>query len=393
MPEQSVISSARPCAILALRLLVFGGFLNACGKPAESPPAAPQSAPVAVKAAKPILRDVVEEDVYSGRIEAIETVEIRARVNGFLEKIAFRDGASVQKGDLLFVIDPRPYRAELDRTRAGVEQARAALTLARENLARGEKLIRTRAISSENYDSLNKNVRESGALLHSAEAELAAARINLDYTEIRAPISGRISRRLITLGNLVSDSTTLLATLVSVDPVYVYLDADEAAALRYRRAAGSRHRPEAAGAYPSIAAELGLIDETGFPHRGRLDYSDPGLDPATGTLKLRGTFPNPDGFLIPGLYARVRVPGGAPKQALLIPDRAIAVDQDRKFVWIAKDDDLAEYRAVVPGTKFGSLRVIAAGLGPGDRVVVEGLQKLRPGVRVKPEIVPIQEGG
>jgi multidrug efflux system membrane fusion protein len=385
-------SSIAP-ALAGLILLSGLPFLAGCGPSgqAQTAPAPGQMPPVAVKVAVPLPKEVVEWDEYTGRIEAMETVEIRARVGGYLDRINFKDGDEVKKGDLLFVIDPRPYRAALDRAEAELERARARLELARNDLERGDKLRRGKAISEEEYDARSKGLREAAATVHSAEAAVRTARLDLEFTEVRAPIGGRIGRELITAGNLVAADQTVLTTIVTTDPVYVYLDADERAVLKYRRLAASGQRTSARTA--RIPAELALIDETGFPHRGYIDYVDPRMDAGTGTLRARGVFPNPDDLLSPGFFARVRIPGGAPYPALLIPERAIGTDQGQKFVWIAKDDGAIEYRRIVPGARFDGLRAVREGLQATDPVVVEGLQKLRPGVKVKPERIELAEPG
>lgn len=363
-------------ALLPLLLLL------GCGQP-PTPAAAPgpqQMPPVPVKTALPLHKPVAEWDEYTGRIEAAEAVEVKARVHGYLDKVNVKDGDVVRKGDLLFVIDPRPYRAELDRAEGALEQTRTRLDLARNDLGRAERLHQSKAISEEEYDARTKAVRESTAAVRSLEAALQTARLNLEFTEVRSPISGRISRELLTVGNMVKADETPLARIVSIDPVYVYLDADERAVLKYRRLAQASK-----GTGTGIPVELALMDEAGFPHRGVIDYLEPRLDANTGTLRIRGVFHNPDEILSPGFFARVRIPGGTPHDALLLPDRAIGTDQGQKFVWIAKPDGGVEYRKIKPGALFGSLRDIAEGLTPEDPVVIEGIQKLRPGAKIKPE--------
>jgi multidrug efflux system membrane fusion protein len=371
-----------------LMLLLLGG----CGAAGQDAPAAGpgQMPPVPVKTGLPLQKEVVDWDEYTGRLEAVESVEIRARVSGYLDKVNFNDGDKVKKGDLLFVIDPRPYRAELSRAEAELERARSRLELARNDLQRAEKLHRSKAISEEEYDSRSKGMRESSAAVRSAEAAVQTARLNLSFTEVRAPIAGRIGRELITEGNLVNADQTLLTTIVSLDPVYVYVDADERAVLKYRRQSGADRRGTQKLHVP---AELALLDEAGFPHQGYIDYVEPRLDATTGTLRARGVFSNPNELLSPGFFARLRIPGGTPHRSLLIPDRAISVDQGQKFVWIAKDDGSIEYRRIVPGGQFGSLRAVTEGLKPEDQVIIEGIQKLRPGAKIKAERVVVSDAG
>jgi multidrug efflux system membrane fusion protein len=365
-------------------------LLAACGKPAGTPPPTPGAMPpIPAKVAQPLQRQVVEWDEYTGRLQTVEAVELKARVDGYLDKVYVRDGDPVRKGELLFVIDPRPYRAELERAAGALEQAKSRLDLAANDLARAEKLHRSKAISEEEYDARAKAVRESGAAVRTLEATLQAARLNLEFTEVRSPINGKISRELLTPGNLVKADETPLAYIGSADPIHVYLDADERSALKYRRLFPALKRDGKTG----IPVELALMDEAGYPHQGVIDYIEPYLNAATGTLKLRGVFPNPDELLIPGFFARVRVPGSLPYPALLLPERAIGSDQGQKFVWIAQDDGAIEYRKVVVGALFGGYRAIAEGLSHEDKVVVEGLQKLRPGARIKAEPTVLSAAG
>lgn len=368
----------------ALAVLLLG-----CGNHSDVPAAEAETPPVKVKIAQPLQKEVLEWDEYTGRIEAMETVEVRARIDGYLDKVNFKAGDKVKKGDLLFVIDPRPYRAELNRAEGELERARSRLELAKNDLQRAERLRRSKAISEEEYDARSKGQREAVAAVRAAEAAAQTARLNLEFTEIRAPISGRIGRELVTQGNLVSGGGggTLLTIIVSVDPVYVYVDADERAVLKYRRLAEAGKRTSARET--RITAKLALIDESDFPHEGYIDYIDPRMDPSTGTLRARAVFSNPNEFLSPGFFARLRVPGSAPYQGLLVPDRAVGTDQGQKFVWVAKDDGSVEYRRIVPGTVTGQMRVISEGLQPDDWVVIEGVHKLSPGTRIEAERIPL----
>lgn len=390
MPLLLLILPARPPALcrglafglaLLLPLLLVGCDQSASpsgsGKPSLAMP------PVPVKTLLPIRREVLEWDEYTGRIEAMESVDIRARVSGYLEQVLFKDGEKVNKGDLLFVIDRRNYEIELKRAQAELERTRTKQALAVNDLKRAERLRLSKAISDEEYDQRSKGLAESTETLHAAEAAVMMARLNLDFTQVRSPINGRISRELITVGNLVNGDQTLLTRIVSTDPMYVYLDADERSVLKYRRltAAGQRGR----GNQGSIVAQLGLIDESGYPHQGTIDYLDPRMDPSTGTQQIRGVFPNPDELLSPGLFARVRIHGGSPHPALLIPGRAVSTDQDQKYVWVVKGDDEVDYRKVTLGGQFGSFRVVTEGLDLSDSIVVDGIAKLRPGARIKPE--------
>ncbi len=355
-----------------------------CGKQNDSG-AKPAQAPPSVKIAQPLAQDVTEWDEYTGRIEAVSSVDVRARVSGYLEKVNFKAGEMVKKGDLLFQIDPKPFTAQLNYAEAELERAKTKRELAKNDLVRAESLFRGKAISEEEYDARSKGLREAVATVNSAEANVYTARLNLDFTRIRAPIDGRIGRELITEGNLVSGGggdATLLTFIVSTNPVYVYVDADERSVLKYRR----QSNDIGAGQTP---AQLAVADEADFPHQGLLDYIAPREDSATGTVTLRGVFANPDGLLSPGFFARMRVRGSAPYPALLLPDRAIATDQAQRFVWVVNQENQAEYRKVVLGAPVGQSRVIKEGLKAGEWIVIEGLQKLKPGIKVNPERISL----
>ena len=352
---------------------------------ANRPPAPP---PPAVTAEQPVQREVVEWDEYPGRLEAVDMVEVRAMVSGYLESVHFKDGTLVKKGDLLFVIDPRPFEAELARQEAALNQAQIRLELAENELARADRLLKSRAISEEEADTRSKAEREAEAGLESARAALATAKLNVNYTRITAPISGRIGRKLITEGNLVNGGqgqSTLLTTIVSVDPIYCYFDADERSILKYQQMAREGKGLNIRGGH--VVCELELANEKGFPHRGMLDFVDNRVNPATGTLRVRGVFPNPEPEfpLQPGFFARVRVPGSGRYAALLIPDEAVGTDQGRKFVYVVNDQNAVEYKPVDLGPTLEGLRVVREGLGSNEWVVVNGLMNLRPGVKVQAE--------
>ena len=364
------------CALLCL-------FLSGCRKPA--PP--PQRPPPPVTANQPTQREIIEWDEYPGRLEAVEMVEVRARVSGYLKAVQFKDGSEVKKGDLLFVIDPRPYQAELERAEAELKQAQTRLELAANELARAERLQQSKIISEEEADTRSKAKRQTEGALQAAQASVETAKLNLDYTQIKAPISGRIGRKLITEGNLVNGNqgqSTLLTTIVSLDPIYCYFDADEPAVLKYQKLAREGKRGTIGDG--QVSCELGLANEDGFPHHGRLDFVDNRVDPATGTLRVRGVFTNPapDRILQPGFFARVRVPGSAKYKALLVPELAIGTDQGQKFVYVVNDQDTVESRQVVLGRSIGSLRVVREGVRPDDWVMVNGLLSVRAGAKVKP---------
>lgn len=358
----------------------------------QAPKQQPPSQEASVKVAQALIQEVTEWDAYTGRIEAIESVEVRARVEGYLEKVNFKAGSKVNKGDLLFVIDPKPFKAQFNYATAELERAKTKHELAKNDLARAENLFKAKAISAEEYDARQKGLRESAAAVTSAEANVYTAKLNLDYSEIRAPITGRIGREMVTVGNLVKGGGegTLLTQIVSTDPVYVYVDADEKSVLKYRRRA--QQQGQGSADLKGTEVQLAVADEKDFPHQGRLDYIAPEANAATGTVTLRGVFANPDELLSPGFFARMRVRGSDPYRATLLPDRAIATDQAQRFVWVVKPDNQLEYRRITLGPLIGQMRVVRDGVNGDDWVVVEGGQKLRPGISVKPERITLEDG-
>jgi multidrug efflux system membrane fusion protein len=367
-------------------LLTMSFLLAGCSK-SESPNTKAPPKPVIVSS-QPVQQEIVEWDEYTGRLQAVESVEIRARVSGYLKEIAFKDGGKVKKGDLLFVVDPRPYMAQLHQATAELDRAKSRLDLARNDVGRAQRLLKEQAISEEEYDTRSKNLVQAAASVESAKATVDIAQLNVDFTQIRAPIPGRISRKLITEGNLVAADTTVLATIVSVDPIHVYVDADERSVLKYRRLSIEGKRQSARDF--KIYVEMALIDEQAFPHQGYIDYVDPEVNPATGTIRARGVFANPDDLLGPGLFARVRVPGSGKYKALLISDRAIAMDQGKQFVMVVTKDNHAEYRPIQTGRIHDGLRIVTIGLSPEDWVITNGLQFVRPGIEVEATHAPMQ---
>ena len=329
----------------------------------------------------------MEWDEYPGRLDAVDMIEVRARVSGYLQSVHFKDGAEVKKGELLFVIDPRQYHAELDRAEADLNQAQTKLELAANELARAERLRQSKIISEEEADTRSKTKRQAEAALESAKASVQTAKLNLDYTRIKAPISGRIGRKLITEGNLVNGNqgqSTLLTTIVSMDPIYCYFDADEPAVLKYQKLA--REGKGGTIGDGKVPCELELANEENFPHKGMLDFVENRIDPTTGTLRVRGVFENPAParVLQPGFFARVRVPGSAKYRALLIPDQAVGTDQGQKFVYLVDDQDTVQSRKVLLGPSIEELRVVRDGVQSNDWVLVNGLMSVRPGAKVKP---------
>jgi RND family efflux transporter MFP subunit len=360
--------------------LVF--LLTACQQQQAVPPPPPPK----VTVSQPVTRDVVEWDEYTGRLEAVESVDVRARVNGYLQSIHFTDGAIVKKGALLFVIDPRPYQAELNRAQAALEQAIARYERTQKDFARAQQLVKSRAISQEEVDTRSADQREAQEAVQAGRAAVEAARLNVEFTQVRAPISGRISREFVTVGNLINGGTaesTLLTRIVSLDPIYGYFDVDERAFLKYTRLWRNGTRPGSHEA--NIPVYLGLADETGFPHQGQLNFIDNRLDPNTGTMTGRAVFHNPELALIPGLFARLRLPGSNRYKALLISDEAIGSDQTQRFVFVVNDEHIVDYRRVELGPIINGLRVILDGLKPEDWVIVNGVQRVRTGAKVDPQ--------
>lgn len=347
----------------------------------------PQRPPTAVTASQPVKREIIDRDEYPGRLEAVDMVEIRARVSGYLQSVHFKDGAEVKKGDLLMVIDPRPYQAELDRAKALVEQAVTRQQLASAERERAERLLKSRAVSEEEADTRGKAEVEAQAMTHSAEAMVEMAKLNLEYTSIQAPISGRIGRKLITEGNLVNGNqgqATLLATIVSLDPIYCYFDPDERAVLNYQKMAREGAGENFEGG--KVPCELRLANEQGYPHKGRLEFTDNQISPTTGTLRMRGLFenPGPNRILQPGFFCQIRIPASSPYTALLIPDEAVGTDQERKFVYVLTAQNTVDYRPLQLGPVVDGMRVVRSGLQPDDWVVVNGLTTLQPGAKVVP---------
>jgi RND family efflux transporter MFP subunit len=369
--------------LLLVMLAVMAALCAGCGRQAPAqPPGGAGPPPVMVAA---VTSRVVEEfDEFSARLAAVDQVDVRARVAGTLERVHFHDGQPVRKGALLFTIDPRPFAAEVARNAASVASARSQGELARIQLARAEKLLPVQAISQQEADQLRAAAQNADSTLRAAEAALEAARLNLGFTRIAAPINGRASRTTVTAGNLVSVNDPVLTTIVSTDRVYVYFDASEAAFLKYGRAAAN---PQGA---PVV--RMGLFNEQGFPHTGRIDFVDNRLNPGTGSVQLRGVFDNADGRFTPGLSARVQVGAGKPYQATLVPDRAITTDQTRKLVLVVGPNRLVEAREVKPGALIDGMRVVT-GVKPGEHIVIDGLQRALPGAPVTPKLVALDEHG
>lgn len=360
-------STALAVAIASAIWLSAGSSPSHAAEPAAAAPA-PE-----VTVAQVLLRPVSDASTFTGRIQAVDTIQIRPRVSGYIDSVHFREGAAVKKGDLLFTIDPRPYKAETDRLAANLAQARAEAKNAEANAARGTKLVEQHAVSREEADRLDTAAASAKAQVASVQAALDNARLNLSFTEVRAPVDGKVSNAQITAGNLVTPSDTL-TSVVTVDPMYVYFDVDEQTFLKLDRLRRQNGRA------PEV--EMGLADEDGYPHVGKIDFIDNQVRAGAGTIRLRAVFPNGDGAYTPGLFARVELRSGNSQPRALIDDKAVGTDLGNKFVYVLGKDKKVEYRRVSTGPLVDGLRVVDSGLSADDVVVVNGLQHVRPGVEV-----------
>ena len=375
---------------LRLFFAILGAaVLTGCSNRTAPPPPPPPN----VTVSQPQVSTVTNWDEYPGHLEAVEMVEVRPHVSGYIDSIHFQDGAEVKAGDLLFVIDPRPYQAELEHAQAQRQQAETHLEWVRDDLKRAEGLRGTKAISEEEWDARRQAAHEAESALAAVKAAETTARINLDYTQVKAPISGKIGRRLVTAGNFVqlqsnNGAATLLTTIVSLDPVYCYFDVEEGAFLKYR--ADAKAAEAAGGALPF---RISLVGEEGFNHEGKIDFFDNQVSHQTGTIRLRGVLDNRDRTLVPGMFANVRVRAGAPEQALLVPDVAVLSDQGYKFVYVVNGEGKVERRSIETGRAHGALRAVLKGLAPEDRVAINGLMMLRDGVKVQVQAPTGKESG
>lgn len=344
--------------------------------------------PPAVTVAQPIEHDVVDWDEYTGRLEAVDMVEVRARVSGMVTAVPFTEGAVVNKDTPLFVLDPRPFQAELDRTVGEVARAQSRLDLAATEFKRVEGLKQSGSVAETEYEQRKQDLRQAEAALAVAKATAESARLNVEFTEVRAPITGRISRKMVTPGNLINGGAgqaTMLTTVTALDPIYCYVEADENSVLKYQRLARQKKRVSARDA--KIPALLALADETEFKRRGYVDFVDNRLDPSTGTLQARAVFDNPDLTLTPGLFARLKIPGSERYKAMLVSDLAIGTDQGQRFVTVVNADNTVEVRRVVVGARIGGLRAVREGLKKDDWIIVNGLMAamMRPDRKVTPQ--------
>jgi RND family efflux transporter MFP subunit len=375
------MSNRRSLSFVTLAALALAGGCNQAA-PAQMPPAkAPE-----VEVCLPVYQDIADYEDFTGQTESVKTIDLRARVTGYLTEVNFQHGAEVEKGDLLFEIDPPYYKAEADRAAGVVAQTEARLDRLKLDYARAEKLRPTNVITKEQFDLVSGDLAEAEANLQTAKASLKIANVNLGYCEIRAPIAGRMSRPYIDPGNLVKADDTILTRIVAQDPMWVYFDLDERTMLRLRRLeqSGTMSQPMEG----QLKVLMGLADEKGYAHQGAIDFEENRLDPSTGTLRVRGVFDNRDRLLKPGLFVRVRVPIGEPYRALLVPEPAVGTDQGQKFLYVLDDDNKVAYRRVQVGKLHDGLRVIAEGLKPNERVVVVGLQRVRPDIKVEAHLVP-----
>lgn len=383
----------RQCIQHSLALLAVGSAILAAvtGGGCDRAGAAAAPPPPAVTVSHPLQREVIEWDEYTGHLEAPESVNVAARVSGFIEEAHFQEGAIVKKDDVLFVIDDRPFKADLNSKTADVAKAQSQADLAKVHFRRLENVRGTKAISEDDYDAAKASYDQALSVVAGAQAAEVVAKLNLEWTRVVAPISGRASRMEVTPGNLVNGGVgqaTLLTTIVSINPMYCYVDVDEHSILKYQELSRQKKRVSARDA--RIPVFMQLENEPGFPHEGVVDFVDNKFDPGTGTLRARGVFPNPDRMLTPGSFARVRVAGSGRYQATLIPDAAVGTDQDLKYVLLANPEGVVEMRPVKLGALFGRLRAIE-GINADDRVIVNGIQRARPGSKVTVQISQIPD--
>ena len=373
-------------------ILLLAVSLSGCG---DKPPQQAAAAPPPVTVAQPAKRTVTDWDEFTGRFDAVEEVQVRARVGGFVTSVEFRDGAFVNTGDLLYVIDSRPFEAVAEQADGQVSDARAKAELAKRELDRALALNQTQAVSDSIVDQRRQTLQAAKAAETQAEGALKAAQLNIEFSHVIAPMAGRVSRHLVSVGNLVTGSDngggTLLTSIVSLDPIYVYFDMDEATYLKYNRLYFEGKRPSSRENPNPV--QVTLTGETTPSHEGKVDFLDNRLDVSTGTLRGRAVIPNKDYSILPGQFGRVRLIASAPYEALLLPDTAIATDQSRKIVFVVKDDDTVEARPVVLGPLDEGLRVVREGLKPEDRVIVDGLQRARVGAKVSPHPAQAPAGG
>jgi multidrug efflux system membrane fusion protein len=386
--DMTCISSGRSMprsGTARLRALIAG--LSAALLLSMSAASAQQQAPT-VTVAKPVVRDIVEDDEFVGRFEAVDEVAVRSRVAGYLQEVHFRDGALVKKDDLLFTIDQRPYQATYDAAKSQVDVTTSALEFARMQLERAETLTKSGNLSVSTLDDRRREFLGAQALQQGAEATLRTASLNLEFTEIKAPLAGRIGRRLVSVGNLVQPDSTLLTTIVAVDPIDFYFDIDERSYFAYARDARTRGGVMQEGG-GGLDVVVHVADRNEVAFNGKLDFAENRLDQQTGTMRVRARFDNKDGVLQPGMFGRVNVPGSLPHKGILVPDEAIGADQNRRIVYVVDDAGLVSTKPVRTGPRIDGYRVIREGLTGDETVVVNGLMRVRPGVTVKPDMTTL----
>ena len=390
MRTRSIALASFAAAAAAAVLTLSGCSQDAAAAHAPAAPPAPE-----VTVARVISRTVTDSETFSGRFSAVNHVDIRPRVSGYISSVNFVDGTVVHKGQVLFVIDPRPYEADYEHAEADLDQARAEAALAKAEQIRAVNLFAAHAISKDELDTREANARQSSANVEGAKAAVASAALNLTFTRVTAPITGRISRAIVTTGNLVTNGQTLLTTIVSLDPIYVEFNADEQAYLTFEKYAGTNgHSVAPTGAGPDALGNpvyVGLADENGYPHQGRLIFMDNSLDAETGTIYARALLANPGDRFVPGLFARVKLIGNDHYHAVLVNDSAIGTDQTMRYVLLVGPDNKVEYRPVDLGPMVDGLRVVRSGLKPGDTIVVNGLLRVRPGMQVNPQLIAMGE--
>ncbi len=372
----SLSRSFKRLTYAGLLLGLVSAVITGCSAHGDDPVVPP---PPKVEVASVLEQDITLWDAFTGRLVAPQTVELRPRVNGYIDSVNFEEGALVQKGDTLFVIDQRPYRARANAAKAERQQRQSELTLARSEAERAKQLLERQAISKEEFDQRQARLQSAQAALSAADAALESAMLELEYTQVKAPVSGRVGLAHITEGNLAGANETLLTTIVSIDPMYVYFESDEETA---------RGVLQGLHSHGFQTVQVGLAGEPGHPHRGQIDFVDNHMDTQTGTLRIRARLSNPDGQLKPGQFARVLMPIQHLSGALLVDQKAVLTDQDRRFVYVVTEDNRTDRRQVVPGRRSGGLLVIEEGLRAGERIVINGLQKVQAsGVEITPEVV------
>lgn len=384
-PNPSRLVPSRTAVLALLGLAAGAPFLMTACSPDAAQAAAAQAPPAPqVSVAEVLERPITNYREFTGRIEAVERVELRPRVSGYIESVQFTEGAEVRKGDVLFVIDPRPYDAAFKRSTAELARAQSALRQAQTEHERAVKLLALRALSQEEFDARTAGSEKAAADVQAAQAAVDAAQLDLSFTRVRAPIGGVVGKAEITAGNFVAAGESVLTRLVSIDPVYVRFEGDEAAYLRQEQITREQGQGKAQPVW------VGLANEDGHPHQGVVDFTDNELDPQTGTIRARARLSNRERLFTPGLFARVKLGEGATYDAILIEDRAVGTDQTRRFVYVVKPDNSLEYREIELGDLHEGLRVVKSGLASGERIVVNGLMRVRPGVTVDPQVVAMR---